>query len=112
MDGILNDGRKGRLWLCQGKKGHALGILVRAKVEDRFVQQLLLFRESVQIGEADRDAKAILLKSTKTLGFVEGTMHDIECDHCDAKRTWWSGQAAIDLLLERRKERLVRALLT
>jgi len=88
MDGILTDGRVGRLWLCKKHEGHALGVILVVQVNRHLVERLLLFRESINFGE-NNGKKTVVLPSIKTKGFVEGTMHDIECDLCDAKRTWW-----------------------
>lgn len=102
MDGILLDGRKGKLWMCKKHDGHALGIVIRAKVENRFTHQLYLFRGAVMVGAA-LDMKAIGILPATILGAVEGTMRDIECDCCHSKRTWWTGAAALERFLESRK---------
>ncbi len=104
MDGILLDGRTGKLWTCSKTGGHVLGLLMRVDVNGRMMDQLLLFRHTVNIGEVE-DHKTVALPEVKTIGFPEGTMHDIECEFCGQKRTWWMGQAALDRFLESRKRR-------
>jgi len=87
MDGIKVDGLTGRLWMCKRKDGHALGVIVTISVPDGLVEHLYLFRNSVLAEFANSEAKII--------GHVEGTMHDIECTMCKAKRTWWEGKGAL-----------------
>lgn len=89
MDGTLKDGRTGMLFLCSRHSTHALGVILSVELEGRFSDQLLLFRDTVDIGDAN--GKRIALPEVKTKGYLEGTAHDIECDLCNAKRTWWKG---------------------
>jgi hypothetical protein len=90
MEGILLDGRHGRLWLCKKHEGHALGIILEERVDGRLVERLLLFREAQNLEWVDPDKTTVVFSlAVKTKGALEGTMHDIECDLCDAKRTWW-----------------------
>lgn len=104
MDGILTDGRTGKLWTCSKHSGHALGLLLRVEVDGHFVDRLLLFRETVDVGEVN-SKKTVALPVLKTRGYVEGTVHDIECDLCTAKRTWWMGESALERFLENRRRR-------
>jgi hypothetical protein len=107
MDGILTDGRAGKLWMCKRHEGHALGIILSQLKDGCVVERLLLFREAVNFGE-DHKRKTVVLPPTKTKGFVEGTMHDIECDLCDAKRTWWTDKKIAISLLAPMYEKAVR----
>jgi hypothetical protein len=88
MDAILLDGRHGRLWLCKKHEGHALGIILRETIDGHPVERLLVFRSSLYL-EKYEPKKIAILPPIKIIGLVEGTIHDIECDLCDAKRTWW-----------------------
>lgn len=104
MDGVLSDGRTGKLWTCNKHSGHALGLLMRVRVEGHFVDRLLLFRETCDVGEFN-EKKTVTLPALKTMGFVEGTMHDIQCDLCGETRTWWMGEAALERFIESRRRR-------
>ena len=90
MDGILADGRKGTIWLCKKNNGHALGLVVNDK--------LVLFRHAVEANN---------LGAGVTLGSVD-SMNDIECDICNAKRTWHIGEAALERFIEKRLRSEVR----
>ena len=92
MDGMLTDGRIGRLWTCSKGSSHVLGVILHLELEGQFTDQLLLFRATVNINTGDVNGKPVALPDVKTRGFLEGTMHDIECDLCNAKRTWWMGR--------------------
>jgi hypothetical protein len=107
MDGILSDGRSGKLWTCDRNSGHVLGVVMRVEVDGRFANQLLLFRHTINVGEA-HEHKTVMLPEVKTMGYPEGTMHDIECELCEQKRTWWMGEAALERFLERRRRTLRR----
>lgn len=96
MDGVLMDGRIGKLWMCKKTDGHALGIVIRAKIGERFAHQLFLFRGAIRV---DGRQKVVVLLSS-ILGALEGTARDIECDCCHAKRTWWTGAAGMNALLK------------
>ncbi|MBI5964913.1 MAG: hypothetical protein HY863_15650 [Chloroflexi bacterium] len=83
MDGQITDGRTGRLWMCKKHEGHPLGIILNENGRER----LLLFRMAINV---ERDnVKIIVLPPMVVMGLVEGTMYDIECNLCGAKRTWW-----------------------
>lgn len=86
MDGAVK-GLTGRLWMCKRKDGHVLGLVVTVSVPDGLIEQLYLFRNAVMAESVGRDASV--------LGHAEGTMHDIECTLCSAKRTWWEGKGAL-----------------
>lgn len=86
MDGTVN-GLTGRLWMCKRRDGHALGLVVTVNAPDGLMEHLYLFRNSVFAEFADGEAQI--------LGHVEGTMYDIECTLCDAKRTWYEGKGAL-----------------
>jgi hypothetical protein len=94
MNGMLMDGRIGKLWLCK-KNGHALGIVVMDKT---FVDRLLLFRAAVVVDEPYITG-TVALVSVKVIGEPEGTMRDIECDICGARRTWWIDAKRVAILL-------------
>lgn len=89
MDGMLTDGRTGRLWTCSKGSSHVLGVILHLELEGRFIDQLLLFRTTVNVNTGGVNGKPVPLPDVRTKGFLEGTMHDIECDLCNAKRTWW-----------------------
>jgi len=93
MDGVLNDGRTGKLWMCKKHDGHALGIVVK---DEHFVDRLLLFREAVTI---DDQRKVISFPLVRIIGSPEGTMRDIECDICGSRRTWWIDRKKVAILL-------------
>jgi hypothetical protein len=102
MDGILADGRIGKLWMCKRQDGHALGIIL----SERGMERLLLFRVSPNLDI--QDEKIVLIPSSVVLGIVEGTMHDIECNLCGAKRTWWMDKKITISLLAPMYEKAVR----
>lgn len=87
MDGITVNGLTGRLWMCKRRDGHVLGLVVTVSAPDGLMDHLYLFRNSVKAECADGEAQI--------LGHVEGTMYDIECTLCDAKRTWYEGKGAL-----------------
>lgn len=103
MDGIKNllgvlGKWKGRLWLC--KNGHALGIMVRVQDKGHFVTRLLLFREAFDLTKVDKTKEVVAFpEERKTMGFVEGTMYDIECSCCNEKKTWWMNRDQVIQLL-------------
>jgi hypothetical protein len=96
MDGILSDGRKGELWFCQKYDGHVLGITVK---DNNSVKRLLLFHEAVKYTPQEQKTLFIFHDTTKVRGTVEGTMYDIECTCCKAKRTWWMDRSLVASLL-------------
>jgi hypothetical protein len=103
MDGILMDGRTGKLWMCRKDQGHVLGIILSTRMDDHFVDQLVLFRHAV--------LPEFVTEEGTVMATVEGTMHNIECDLCHTKRTWWMGEAALDrFMAARRARRTVREL--
>lgn len=104
MDGILTDGRTGKLWMCKKHDGHALGLHVCVSVNNHFVDQLLLFKDAVRVGETT-DIKTVSMPDVKIKGTIEGTTYDLECEICGAKRTWWMGEAALERFIENRKRR-------
>ena len=96
----------GGKWLCQGKKGHVLGISVRVRVEAEirgrkrvyYVDRLIKFRNAIdpqaeQPAEVEVDCE------------IEGTTYDIRCTVCGCRRTWWMGEAGLERFLEGRKKR-------
>lgn len=104
MDGILTDGRTGKLWMCKKTDGHALGIVMRVKIGERFAHQLFLFRGAIRVGETI-NMKTVEIPPVSILGAAEGTIRDIECDCCHSKRTWWMGEAALERFFESRNKR-------
>jgi hypothetical protein len=88
-------------WLCQGKTGHVLGISVRVKIEAQggrrvHVDRLIKFRQAIDTDAEQPDAVDVDCE-------IEGTVYDIRCSVCGARRTWWMGEAALERLLERRQ---------
>lgn len=93
MDGILSNGQRGRVWMCKKKNGHALGIII---VDRQLVEHLLLFRKA---SDVEPVGMVKFSDNVKTIGAVEGTVHEIECDICGSKRTWWMDKRiAVNLL--------------
>ena len=87
MDGILNDGQRGRLWMCKKNNGHALGIII---IDKHSIERLLLFREARSLDFVRTGITTVVFSTaTKTKCIADGTIHDIECEICGAKRTWW-----------------------
>lgn len=86
MDGTVQN-LTGRLWMCKRKDGHVLGLVVAVGVAEGLVEQLYLFQAAVlDVAQLDQ---------AKIKGRVEGTMYDIECEHCRALRTWHEGKGAM-----------------
>ncbi len=88
MDGVMSDGRKGKLWMCRREHGHALGIVIDSK--------LLLFRSALVVPSGVHEMALPMMRGK---GFVEGTMRDIECELCESKRTWYMSEKAVAQLL-------------
>lgn len=104
MDGILSDGRVGRLWMCKRHGGHALGLHIREKQNSgAWLDLLVEFRAAVEIDPA---MDKVDLSNVMTSGTLEGTKRDIECTICDAKRTWYMGEAALERFSESRRRRI------
>lgn len=103
MDGILPDGRTGRLWMCKKHDGHALGLHIRVKENDLHLDLLLEFRNAVNVESTEQ--KIFELIDVQTSGTLEGTKRDIECTICGSKRTWWMGEAAFERFVDNRKRR-------
>lgn len=109
MDGKIVNGLQGKLWLCKKDEGHVLGIIVRTSIEDRCFDRLLLFREAREKIVAIRDDEPPMVyfqADISTMGYAEGTHHDIPCSLCNAKRTWWIGQGAAEQFVASRKKRV------
>lgn len=98
MDGILPDGRTGKLWMCKKQDGHVLGLQVRVNENGLFLDVLLEFRVAVNAGESF-DKKTIVLPDMPISGTVEGTKRDIECTICGSKRTWWMDKKLVANLI-------------
>lgn len=92
MDGVLQDGRAGKLWMCKKEDGHVLGLHVRVSNNGLKLDKLLLFRNAV-LPEC--------LDEAQVMGTVE-SMEDIECSLCDAERTWHIGSAALERFIQKR----------
>jgi hypothetical protein len=90
MDGILSDGRKGKLWFCKRHDGHVLGLRVTISTAGGLEERLLLFNSAVAV-KADLSAVRIKAK-------LSGTTHDIECEICGSTRTWWNEKTGLNLL--------------
>jgi hypothetical protein len=105
MDGILTDGRTGKLWMCKKHEGHALGLHVRELQESgAWLDLLLEFREAVRVGEC-KDNATVALPDVMISGVVEGTKRDIECTICAARRTWFMGEVALERFLDGRRRK-------
>lgn len=104
MDGILPDGRTGKLWMCKKHEGHVLGLQVRVNEGGSFLDLLLEFRVAINVGDCS-DKKIVELPEMLISGTVEGTKRDIECTICGSKRTWWMGEAALERFLNSRVRR-------
>lgn len=97
MDGVLKDGRTGKLWLCKKENGHVLGVQIRVRSENNvFIDQLVLFRHAVLPG---------CEKKAEIMTTVDGNSHEIKCSICNTKRTWWMGAAALDRFIDARRGR-------
>jgi hypothetical protein len=104
MDGMLIDGRIGRLWMCKKNQGHALGIVLSMAVDGHYVDRLALFDEAVVTGDLKQE-KTFCLPQVNIIGYVEGTMENIKCSCCKSERTWWMGEAALERFMSARRER-------
>ena len=94
MDGVLADGRKGKLWFCKRHDGHALGLRIFVPIANKdYMERLLLFNCAVSVVNGAIDLSDVRVKAK-----LDGTALDIECEICGAKRTWWSEQTALNLL--------------
>lgn len=89
MDGL--DGMK--QWRC--KNGHVLGIVQRVKVSERWTTRLMLFRQAIDL-EAARN-----FDDVEVIANIEGTTLDVRCSVCNAVRSWYIGEAALERLIER-----------
>lgn len=89
MDGILSDGRKGRLFFCKRHSGHVLGLKVSISTGQGFEDRLLLFRHAVAVAD---------LSQARVVAKLDGTTHDIECEICGAMRSWWTDKKAVYIL--------------
>ena len=88
MDGVVN-GKKGSLFFCRRRDGHVLGLKVRVLTEHGFEDRLLLFRHAVVAGD---------LSQAQVLAKLVGTTHDIECEVCGSRRTWWNDRPVLSAL--------------
>ena len=86
MDGITVNGLTGRLWMCKRKDGHAMGLIVTVSMVGGLAEQLYLFRNAVETP---------LMTGAKIMCRVDGTVHDIECEICGTRRTWYEGKGAL-----------------
>lgn len=103
MDGILADGRIGKLWMCKKHNGHALGLHIREKQESgAWLDLLVEFRAAVEV---DHTLERVDLSNVMTSGTLEGTKRGIECTICESKRTWYMGEAALERWMDARKNR-------
>ena len=89
MDGILSDGRKGKLFFCRRHDGHVLGLHVNVSIAGGFIDRLLLFREAVTVEN---------LSQARVKTKLDGTSHEIEGGICGTKRTWRNKTTAVNLL--------------
>jgi len=100
MVGKSLDGLK--QWKC--KNNHLLGIVERVHVSsDRGkynVSRLILFRQAIDIDPTSTAS----LADVDVIGNIEGTVMDIRCSipGCGEVRTWWMGEAALDMFLASR----------
>lgn len=98
MDGILTDGRTGKLWMCKKHDGHVLGLHIRDGDGDHYIDLLLEFRVAINVGK-DEENKTVALPNVQISGMLEGTKRDIECTICGAKRTWWMDKKLVASLI-------------
>jgi hypothetical protein len=80
-----------RVWTCEN--GHVLGLVRR---NGRGITQLMVYRHAVDMAAEEPDAPEVM-------SIAEGTVVDIRCSVCDAMRTWVTGEAALERLMESRK---------
>jgi hypothetical protein len=103
MDGRL-DGLK--QWKC--KNNHLLGIVDRVAVSGNVgkyhVARLILFRHAIDLDPTS----SLVLDDVDVIGNIEGTVMDIRCSvpGCGEVRTWYLGEAALERLIEKRRERI------
>ncbi len=105
-DDLQKDMEVSKQWLCEN--GHILGVSVRVKAGEHYVDRLLKFRNAVDLNaetpvEVDVDCE------------IEGTVFNIRCnvpgcrhiggDTKPVSRTWYMGQAALERFLEARRKR-------
>lgn len=93
MDGILSDGRKGKLWFCKRHDGHALGLRVTIPTASGIEDRLLLFNSAVLVVGGKADLSKVRVKTK-----LDGTAHDIECEICGATRTWQNERTGLNLM--------------
>ena len=99
MDGTLGNLK---VWKCE--KGHVLGLVRRDRNKTKeqrefWVSRLMLFRQAVASdGQAD-------LEQADVIALIEGTTLDVKCSMpgCGCARTWWTGEDALERLIERRR---------
>jgi hypothetical protein len=93
MDGVLSDGRKGKLWFCKRHDGHVLGLMMTVSIPGGIANRLLVFGNAVAVENGKADLSGVRVKMK-----LDGTAHEIECEICGAKRNWWNEQLAVNLL--------------
>ena len=97
MDGTLGNLK---VWKCG--KGHVLGLVRRDRNKTKeqrefWVSRLMLFRQALDetedVGKGD------------IIALIEGTTLDVKCSvpGCGCARTWWTGEDALERLIERRR---------
>lgn len=99
MDGTLGNLK---VWKCG--KGHVLGLVRRDKDKTKeqrefWVSRLMLFRQAVASdGQVD-------LEQADVIALIEGTTLNVKCSvpGCGCARTWWTGEDALERLIERRR---------
>ena len=97
MDGMLGNLK---VWKCE--KGHVLGLVRRDRNKTKeqrefWVSRLMLFRQALDETEDVEKGDVIAL--------IEGTTLDVKCSvpGCGCARTWWTGEDALERLIERRR---------
>ena len=89
-----------KVWKCE--KGHVLGLVRRDRNKTKeqrefWVSRLMLFRQALDETEDVERGDVIAL--------IEGTTLDVKCSvpGCGCARTWWTGEDALERLIERRR---------
>jgi len=97
MDGTLGNLK---VWKCG--KGHVLGLVRRDRNKTKeqrefWVSRLMLFRQALDETED--------VKKGDVIALIEGTTLDVKCSvpGCGCARTWWTGEDALERLIERRR---------
>lgn len=83
MDGHFISLQDGKPWRCPNQ--HLLGIMRRERVNGGHAYRLYQLRAPLA---TDPDGKQPL----EWVARHEGTCHDISCEVCGARKTWWAAK--------------------